>query len=345
MSYTLAFAGLYFHYQCLMDAGDARLRLGGIAAERHPEESLFFNPGTDPERLATERGVSLFPDATALLDAVDPDILAVFDVDARKSAVICEALRRNKHVIADKPICTQFAQFAEICDALRDSTGTLAILFPLTFLPIIRRLKALIDAGDLGDILAIRSRRAYIQRVSARPPWFLTKEYGGGIICDIGSHDLDLVRFLTGRDVVDAVAYAGNGKLTQFPTGEDYAQAIYRLDGNLLYSAQIDRVSPATATGDLCSLEVFGTRGQALIPQGYDQLVVTRENREPVMETDFAVGGYPELVTAYLDALDARHYTPPFFAPMVFGSVRGVLAAQHSADLGGIRVTVEEKAC
>lgn len=340
MPYRIAFAGLYFHIGCLLDAGDPRLQVTAIADRVYPTEHLFHNPAVNPEVLAAERGVPLYRDWREMLDREKPDILAVYAVDAQKAEIICEGLHRNMHVIADKPLCTTLEGLAKIDRALEQTvTGSLALLLPFPFYPIIRRLKEIIDSGVLGELLCVRSRRAYIQRVEGRPKWFYTKEYGGGLLCDIGTHDLDLVRFLTGKEVVEAVAFAGNGKIRQFPTAEDYAQAIFRMEDNLLYSLQLDRISPPNVAGDQSALEVYGTNGQVIIPQGYNTLAVTIAGREsPESVEEFPDGSYAELIQAYLDALDTRDYFGPFFAPRMLGSVEGILSAQRSADSSGEKV-------
>ena len=342
MPYRIAFAGLYFHIGCLLDAGDPRLELAAIADRAYPEEHLFHNPAVNPEALAAERGVPLFADWREMLDRERPDILAVYAVDARKAEIACEGLRRGMHVIADKPLCTTLEGLAETRAVLAESCGSLALLLPFPFYPIIRRLKALIAGGALGEILCVRSRRAYIQKVAGRPAWFYTKEHGGGLLCDIGTHDLDLVRFLIGKEVVVVSAFAGNGKIRRFPTAEDYAQAVFRMTDGLLYSLQLDRVSPPNAAGDQSALEIYGTRGQAIIPQGFSTLAVTLEGRDgPEVVETFPAGCYAELIQAYLGALDAGDYSAPFFAPHVFGSVEGVLKAQQSADQARQSTVVE----
>jgi len=340
MPYRLAFAGLYFHVQCFLDREDERLQLVGIADRTYPPDSIFHNPGLDPEEVAKQRGVPLYDDPIRLLDEQEPDILAVYAVDNTKAGIIVEALRRGVHVVADKPPCISLEQYEAIREAHAESAGSLAVLFPFPYYPILRRLRELVSSGNLGDPVLVRTRRAYIQKVAARPKWFFTKEHGGGILCDIGTHDLDLVRFVTGRDAQSVSAIAGNGRITDYPTGEDHAAAIFSMDGNLTYTVQVDRLSASTVTGDQGSIEIFGTGGQAIVPRGFDRIQVTIEGKETEIETDFAPCDYTPLVDDYLANLDAGKAKAPFFAPQVLNSVKGMLAAQASADSGGCRVEI-----
>lgn len=341
MAYRLGFAGLYFHVGCLLDCPDPRLKCVSIAAEAHSPGSLFHDPITNPEEKAQEKSLAHYPDWRAMLDGEDLDVVAVFDVDARKADIVCEALAWGKHVIVDKPLCTRLEDLDRIETALAQSSGSLALLLPFPQAPLMKRLREIIRGGTLGDILSIRSRRAYKQKLGKRPEWFFTKEYGGGILCEIGTHDFDLARFLTGLDAAQVSARAFNGKLPQYPTGEDYASAVFTLGAQTLYSLHIDRIAALNAPGDPSSMEILGTKGQIIIAPGFKDVQVTLDNRDdaPPVE-DVSMDGYPALVAAWLDALDSGDRGQPFFAPQVLPSVRGVLSAQKSADEGGVRVAL-----
>lgn len=341
MQYKTGFAGFYFHVSALYGSRDQRLRMVGIADRVYPPEHIFYNPMSNPEKSAADKGIKLYDDFLSLLDAEDPDIVGVFAVDSAKADIIIEALRRNKHVMADKPLCITLEQYERIAAALQTSRGSLAMILPLPHMAIIAKLRKIIQAGELGELLMVRSRRAYIQQVARRPRWFLTKQHGGGILCDIGTHDIDLVRYLTGTNMREVTAYAGNGKIPQFETGEDYSAALFRLSSGGLYTLQLDRIAPSTARGDQCSLEIFGTKGQAIIPTGYRQLTVTREGHPaPEVFNKFKDAATATLIKSYLDCLDNGRRDLACFAPQVFNSVQAALGAQKSTDQGGIKVII-----
>lgn len=341
MPIRLGFAGFYFHVGCLLKRDDPQLEVRAVAQADHPPDSPFHNPVRNAAETAASLGLAHYDDWRAMLDAEDLDAVAVFEVDAQKADVVATALEAGKHVIVDKPLCTRLDDLDRIEAALAGSAGSLAMLVPFPQSPMMRELKAILDSGALGDVLAVQSRRAYKQKVPARPKWFFTKEHGGGILCEVATHDLDLVRFLTGRDPVAVSARAFNGKIREYPTGEDYAVALFELEGNTLYSVQVDRIPPANAQGDPSSLAIYGTKGQAVIPAGFQEVVVTVEGEDaPRTLSGLSLDGYPALVAAWLDAVESGDHGLSFFAPAVLPSVRGVLAAQQSADTGGGRQTL-----
>jgi predicted dehydrogenase len=239
--------------------------------------------------------------------------------------------------VSDKPLCTSLEQLEAIKEAAAASRGSLALLLPMPYGSLYSKIREIIAGGEIGEILSVRSRRAYIQKVHARPMWFFSKEYGGGILCDIGTHEYDLVRYLTGKDAVEVTAYAGNGKIRQFESGEDYAQALFKMTGGVFYTLHLDRISALNSVGNQSSMEIIGTKGQVVVPIGSDRIILTVEGSDgPVEHAGFAsISIYDELVKDYLAGLDTGDYSKPFFAPQVLKSVGAVLSAQKSANLSG----------
>ena len=339
--YRLALADVYFHVFYLTRMPRERLDIVAIAGKEHGPDSVFFNPGPTPRSEAERLGVRLYDDAAEMLDKEDAEIVGVCGVASDNYRIVVEALNRNRHVIVDKDICTSLNQLEAIQAAATSSQGTLAMILPMTQAPIVRKLKEIIDSGRIGDVVAVRSRRAYVQKVSKRPKWFYTKQHGGGILADIGIHDADVVRYLIGKDFLDVSARAINGRIRQFETAEDYSSAIFRMEGDIIYSVTVDRISPLTHRGDPSSIEVFGTKGQAIAPAGYQQLVVTTDDaKEPEVVEGFAEQEITEFTESYLDCLDRGDTSAPFFAPGCYNTVAGMLTAQKSADDGGVKITV-----
>jgi len=334
MKYKLGICGLYFHINAVMELPEEKIELVGIADKKHAKDSIFFNPNVEPKKIAEDRNVPLYDNYMDLLDKEDPDIVAVYCVDSEKSDIIVEALKRNKHVVSDKPLCISLEQLDEIEKAVASSQGSLALLLPFPYDGIYKKIKEIIVSGDIGEILSVRSRRAYIQKLNARPKWFFSKQHGGGLLCDIGTHEYDLVRYLTGKDALEVTAYAANGKIKQFETGEDYAQALFKMTDNVFYTLHLDRISALNSIGNQSSMEIIGTKGQIVVPIGSEKIIVTVEQSEGLAEyTKFPeVNIYDELMKDYMNSIESSDYSKPFFAPQVLKSVRSVLSAQKSAD-------------
>jgi len=330
--YRLGIVGLFFHVGTLLNApqSDARWRLVGLAEQPLPDDDVRRNTLCDAAAVARERGVPLYSSVSELLDREDPDVVGVCNVHAEKHQVICEALRRNKHVIVDKPMVTRLPDFMEVISHLPRSNGTLTLMLDYPLFPVIQKARDIVLSGILGRILAVQSRLAFVQKVTARPTWFYQKLFAGGIINENGVHDIDLVQFITGSAFLEVTAVSGNGRIRQFPTAEDYAQAFFRLESDAAYSLLVDRLAPRWELGNFNAMRIWGAHGELELTTAYRQLVIRMEAKGG--EEVFREFDSPKpLMREYADALDEQR-EPVFSGARALESTRIALLAQSAAD-------------
>jgi predicted dehydrogenase len=112
------------------------------------------------------------------------------------------AAKAGKHVICEKPLARNAAEAYRMLEAVR-ATGVKHMCgFNYRFLPAIRQAKQMVEEGRLGRILQLRAR--YLQSSLADPAlpfrWRMDRELAGsGVLGDLGSHIVDLARFLAGE--------------------------------------------------------------------------------------------------------------------------------------------------
>ncbi len=131
--------------------------------------------------------------------AADPDveIVVIATPPFTHADMACEALRRGKHVLIEKPMATSLEDARRIMD-LRDKTGRVAgIDYMLRFNPLVESLAALTHSGVLGEL-----RRAVVENYAQDenlPPghWFWDRDLSGGIMVEHGVHFFDLINGLT----------------------------------------------------------------------------------------------------------------------------------------------------
>ncbi|NLU43134.1 MAG: Gfo/Idh/MocA family oxidoreductase, partial [Firmicutes bacterium] len=183
--------------------------VGGIANGKHmpalakiPEVEMVAFCDLVKER--AEKGAQKFgtPDAFVctdyreLVERDDIDIVHVCATNDAHSFVTVAALEAGKHVMCEKPMAKTAAEARQMVAAAKKSGKKLTIGYQNRYRADSFHLKALCDAGVLGEIyfakaLAIRRR--------AVPTWgsFLDEErQGGGPLIDIGTHALDLTLFM-----------------------------------------------------------------------------------------------------------------------------------------------------
>lgn len=155
-------------------------------------------------RVAAEaaHGVEFSKDSYEKWLLTDIDAVAVGNAYGDRGEVIIKALEAGKHVIADKPICTSLAQLKRI-RALSEQNGlTVACMLDLRYLPQTLAAKRVLDSGRLGEVRNVAFNGQHCIDYAHRPSWYFEKGMHGGTINDLAIHGIDLVRILTGLELV-----------------------------------------------------------------------------------------------------------------------------------------------
>lgn len=160
------------------------------------------------------------------------------------------ALRAGKHVLTEKPLVLNAAEARELADVAQATGRVLLEAFAYRFHPHIARLRELVQAGELGELRAVRAAFGFTLENPDDFRWEADK--GGGALFDVGTYPVNLIRLLLGEPTA-AVARA-----RWTPGGVDLG-----LSGVLEYPAALASVDCAFDWGDQPSqrLTLLGTRG------------------------------------------------------------------------------------
>lgn len=143
--------------------------------------------------------------ATSWQDVVaDPDI-DVIDIATPNhlhAEIAIAAAQAGKHIICEKPLAPTAVDAKRMLDAVESAGVVNAVAFNYRRTPAVALAKKYIDEGAIGSILNFRG--TYLQDWSADPDsplsWrFQKKIAGSGAVGDIGSHVVDLARYLVGE--------------------------------------------------------------------------------------------------------------------------------------------------
>lgn len=218
------------------------------------------DPYMSPEAEALAKSFSIehvYRDHRRIIEDPQIDAVLICSSTDTHSKFSIEAIEAGKHVFCEKPVDHDLAKIAEVEAALKASKKKLVyqVGFNRRFDHNFRALQKAMSDGKIGDVQFVR--------VSSRDPMPPSAEYvavSGGLFLDMMIHDLDMIRFLSGSDVVEV--YAQGAVLVDPAIGEagdvDTATVSARMANGAL--ALIDNSRKAVYGYDQRA-EVFGSKG------------------------------------------------------------------------------------
>jgi myo-inositol 2-dehydrogenase / D-chiro-inositol 1-dehydrogenase len=198
-------------------------------------------------------GISVHADLAAMLRAGGLDgVLIASSSDAHLTA-ITDLAAASMPILCEKPCGLSSRQGQEAAAIAAAAKVPLQVAYWRRFVPSLRKLKARIVAGDLGDLYL-----AACYQWDEQPPAPSFRTRSGGIFMDMAVHEFDQIRWLSGQEIEALHAVAAQ-TLSDAPVAGDAesAQVLCALSGGATGLVSLGRRFPL---GDVCKLEVFGTR-------------------------------------------------------------------------------------
>ena len=283
------------------------------------------------------------------------ELLADSEVDAVyiASPVFCHkeqcfaAAKAKKHILLEKPMGLTCAESQEIADFCEKAGVKLGVGFMMRFHSYHQKIRELIGEGKLGEIVSARAQLTcwYPEIENC---WRQNKALsGGGAMMDMGIHCIDLIRYITGLEPVEAAAMCGN-QIFRY-SADDAGAAIYRMNNGATCIVDANFNIPDAAA--ICKLEFYGTKGsvcaEGTISQveggsirvlctddvgEYDAAQTRGEIKPLELEVDFG-NMYTKEVEAFADAV-LNGGEVPVTAADAIRSQRAIEAAYNGSDTG-----------
>lgn len=103
----------------------------------------------------------------------------------------------------------------------------------------------LIEQGAIGKVIQVLGMGPHRLSAPSRPQWFFEKEKYGGILCDIGSHQIEQFLFYAGaKDATVVRSQTGNYAHPQYPGLEDFGDAMLVGDNGATQYFRVDWFTP-----------------------------------------------------------------------------------------------------
>ena len=221
------------------------------------------------------------------------------------ATLAAQALEAGKHALVEKPMALSLAE-ADHLIAVAEARGLgLGVNYDLRQSAQAKQARGLVQSGAIGEVVSVhiqtlidKSPSYWREGLSGRwmNPWRASKlEAGGGVVLMNSSHQLDIVRFVTGLEVTHVSGQIGS--LVAAVEVEDTASASLRYHngaiGSLFAGAQLAGAEPGSER-----IELYGREGQLRLPSLYGDSPVQLFLRRPWGEPALAAGEWHTLSAA-----------------------------------------------
>lgn len=201
------------------------------------------------------------------------DLVSICTDDQLHVAPCVAAAAAGKHILVEKPLATSVAEADTIIEACRNNGVTLMVGHVVRFDPRYQVAKQAIDAGEVGDVVQVFGRRNNVvssgRRIGSRT----------SVAFFLGAHDLDLMRWFCGSEVVRVYAESASKVLTDLGC-EDTIFTVLKYANGAVGCLETCWVVPEGVASTLdARLEVVGSRGRVAVRVGGEGLEVSGADR------------------------------------------------------------------
>src|SRR5919201_1180232 len=202
------------------------------------------------------RGLRTFAHVDDLLAAGDADAAIVAAPTDLHLELVATLAGAGLPVLCEKPCGLRSEETAEAVRLAADAGVVLQIGYWRRFVPALVALRERIAAGALGEPAQIWS-----WQWDERPPAPAFRARSGGILLDMGVHEFDQIRWLTGQELTDVSAIAaGVTSEEPVPGDPESVAAVAELSGGAVVTVSLGR---RLSVCEGCWVEIVGTEGHA----------------------------------------------------------------------------------
>lgn len=241
----------------------------------------------DPDPLKIDQFLQHYPQAQVadsletILNDREVRLVAGAAIPSERCPLGLKVMAAGKDYFTDKAPLTTLAQL-EDAKAMVAKTGRKYAVYYSERLHVESAAFAgqLIHQGAIGRVMQTLGTGPH-REGNGRPNWFYDKRYFGGILCDIGSHQIEQFLFYTGNSEAHIVAsHVRNVNHPQYPQFEDFGDAMLAGDNGATGYFRCDWFTPQglSSWGD-GRLTLLGTEGYIEIRKYVD---ITRGEQDVV---------------------------------------------------------------
>ncbi|TCL32722.1 myo-inositol 2-dehydrogenase/D-chiro-inositol 1-dehydrogenase [Anaerospora hongkongensis] len=223
---------------------------------------------------AAELGIQhVYADYKKVIEDQDIDAVIICSSTDTHSQITIEAAQAGKHIFCEKPIDYDIDRIHQALEAVNVAGVKFQVGFNRRFDHNFKKVRELIQKGSIGDVQIVK----VISRDPTPPPAEYVK-VSGGMFLDMTIHDFDMVRYLTGSEVIEV--YANAAVLVDKAIGEagDVDTALISLKFANGAIGMIDNCRQAVYGYDQ-RVEILGTKGSISVANDTPTTVIVSTER------------------------------------------------------------------
>lgn len=254
-----AFAAVYLEHEHIYGMCNGLIEAGATL------KSVY-----DPDPQKIKRFIENFPQVKVAQSEKevlnDPEIrlIAGAAIPSERCGLGLRAMDHGKDYFTDKTPFTSLEQLAAAKQKTME-TGLKYMVYYSERLHVESAVFAgqLIEEGAIGRVIQVLGLGPHRLYASTRSEWFFKKEQSGGILCDIGSHQIEQFLFFAGcKDAKVLHSKVGNYNCKQYPELEDFGDATLVGDNGATNYFRVDWLTPnGLGTWGDGRMTILGTEG------------------------------------------------------------------------------------
>ncbi len=269
----------------------------------------------------------IYTDYREMLDKEKLDLIGIGGSNGERAATVLACLERKVHVVAEKPLGIERADVDRIRASVKRNGVRLSMLLPMRFSPPYLALRQIVERGEIGEVAQMGAQKSY--KLGQRPDWMKKHASFGGTIPYIGIHMVDLMRFTSRRELVEAVSFQSRIGHPEMADMENVTSTLFRLDNGGIATLRMDYLRPGTAPthGD-DRLRLAGTEGVAEYQEATGVTLLTGKSK-PRRIVDL-----PPAQSLFVDFLDSVYNgkTPALTLDDIWRANEICFAAREAAE-------------
>ncbi|XEC94707.1 Gfo/Idh/MocA family protein [Paenibacillus tarimensis] len=263
-------------------------------------------------------GVAVASSEQQILQDPEVRLVAAAAIPCDRGPLGVQVMKHGKDYFTDKTPFTSLEQLAE-ARAAAEATGRKYAVYYSERLHVESAVFAgqLVREGAIGRVVQVLGLGPHRLNAPSRPGWFFEKEKYGGILCDIGSHQIEQFLHYTGCTDADVLhSKVGNYNNKQYPELEDFGDATLVGNNGATHYFRVDWLTPSglSTWGDGRTL-LLGTDGYIELrkyvdiarEKSGDNLYLVNGDGEQRIEISGKVG-YPYFGELILDCLNRTEH-------------------------------------